>query len=240
MIFDAFFRALGQLGDPRFRRVLLLGIGLSIGLLFGVYALFMTVFELLFPASFTLPWIGEITWVDNLISWASIPIMLVLSVFLMVPVASAFTGLFLDDVADAVEEVHYPHLAPARRLGLGEALLDSAKFLGVLTAANLVALIVYIFLAPFAPLIFWALNGYLLGREYIQIMAIRRLGPAGARVLRRRNGLTVWAAGTLMAVPLTIPLVNLLVPVLGAATFTHIYHGLIAKSPELEANFVGK
>ena len=29
-----------------------------------------------------------------------------------------------------------------------------------------------------------------------------------------------------MAVPLTVPLVNLLVPILGAATFTHIYHAL--------------
>jgi CysZ protein len=29
-----------------------------------------------------------------------------------------------------------------------------------------------------------------------------------------------------MAVPLTIPVVNLLVPILGAATFTHLYHRL--------------
>ncbi len=29
-----------------------------------------------------------------------------------------------------------------------------------------------------------------------------------------------------MAVPLTIPLVNLTVPILGAATFTHLFHRL--------------
>jgi CysZ protein len=29
-----------------------------------------------------------------------------------------------------------------------------------------------------------------------------------------------------MAVPLSIPLINLLIPVLGAATFTHLYHRL--------------
>jgi uncharacterized protein involved in cysteine biosynthesis len=45
--------------------------------------------------------------------------------------------------------------------------------------------------------------------------------------------LTIWAAGILMAVPLSVPLLNLLVPVLGAATFTHITHALIAKNPGL-------
>ena len=39
--------------------------------------------------------------------------MIGLSVFLMVPVASAFTGFFLEDVAEAVEDRHYP--APAAR-----------------------------------------------------------------------------------------------------------------------------
>ena len=29
-----------------------------------------------------------------------------------------------------------------------------------------------------------------------------------------------------MALPLTIPVVNLLIPVLGAATFTHLFHRL--------------
>jgi hypothetical protein len=29
-----------------------------------------------------------------------------------------------------------------------------------------------------------------------------------------------------MALPLTVPILNLLVPILGAATFTHIFHGL--------------
>ena len=38
MIFSDFTRALGQLGDPRFLRVVALGLGLSLALLIGVYA----------------------------------------------------------------------------------------------------------------------------------------------------------------------------------------------------------
>ena len=226
MIADAIGKALGQLGDPRFRRVLVLGIGLTLALLFAATALFVWIVGWIVPDSITLPWIGEIAWVDDVASWAVVPLMLVLSVFLMVPVASAFTGIFLDDVTDAVEARHYPSLGPAPMVPLGTALRDSAGFLGVIVAANLVALVPYVLLAPLAPVIFLALNGYLLGREYFQLIAMRRLGRDGAKAARRRSAGTIWLAGAVMALPLSIPVVNLLVPVIGAAAFTHLFHRL--------------
>ena len=213
-----------------FRRVLFLGIGLAVLLLGAIYAVFMLLLSVIFPDSFTIPWIGTISWVDELVSWASIPLMLLLSAFLMVPVASAFTSLFLDDVADAVEERHYPQLSKAPRASFATGLVDSVKFLGVIVAANIAALVLYIFFIPFAPFIFWALNGFLLGREYFQLVALRRLPPDEARAMRRKYTVAIWIAGALMAVPLSFPIINLLVPVLGAATFTHLFHRL-AKDP---------
>jgi uncharacterized protein involved in cysteine biosynthesis len=96
----------------------------------------------------------------------------------------------------------------------------------VLIAANLLALILYAILTPFAPFIFWGMNGFLLGREYFTLAAMRRLGRDGARKLRAKHSTTVWLAGTLMAIPLSVPLVNLVIPIIGVATFTHIYHRL--------------
>lgn len=228
MIFASISDALGQLPDPRFRRVLLLGIGLTVALLFAVTVLFVTLVGWFVPDTFSLPWIGEITWVDNALSIAVIPLMLVLSVFLMVPVASAFTGIFLDDVADAVEARHYASLGAAPTVPLSTTLTDSAAFLGVIVVANAFALILYLIFAPLAPLIFVLLNGYLLGREYFQLIAMRRLGRAGARAARRRHAGTIWLTGAIMALPLTVPVLNLLVPVIGAAAFTHLYHRLEA------------
>ncbi len=221
-----FTKALGQIGDPRFRKVLFLGIGLTLALLCAVYAIVFWLVGWLVPDSLSLPLIGEITWVDDLTSWASLVLMMVLSVFLMVPVASAFTSIFLDDVADAVEEVHYPGLPAAPRLTFAQGLRDGLGFLGVLIGANLLALVAYVIMPPAAPVIFYLLNGFLLGREYFQLIAIRRLGRQGAKLARRRHAAAIWVSGTLMAVPLTVPIVNLLVPVLGAATFTHLYHRL--------------
>ena len=225
MIVSDFLRALGQIGDPRFRSVLLRGIGLTVALLVAVYAAVFWVVGWLIPDDLTLfGW--SFGWVDDFTSVASVLLMMGLSVFLMVPVASAFTSIFLDEVADAVEEVHYPRLPPAPRVAFSDQIRDGAAFLGVLILANIAAFAAYIALPPFAPVIFLLLNGFLLGREYFQLVAMRRLGRKGARAAQGRHLAKIWAAGTLMALPLVVPVLNLLVPVLGAATFTHLFHRL--------------
>jgi uncharacterized protein involved in cysteine biosynthesis len=224
MILTSFFAALSQMGDPRFRSVLLRGVGLTLVLLFAIGALFVWGVGLFVGDVVTLPWVGEIGWIDNVLSWAMVPLMMVLSVFLMVPVASAITSLFLDEVAQAVEDRHYPALGPAQPVSFADGMRDSLGFMGILIGANLVALLLYVLFAPLAPFIFWGLNGFLLGREYFTLAAMRRVGREGAATLRKKHRFTIWAAGILMAVPLSFPLVNLLIPVLGAATFTHIFH----------------
>lgn len=231
MIFSDFAKAVAQLTDRRFRRVLWLGLLLTLALLIGIYALFLWFIQTFASDPVALPVIGQVEWVGALLSVGSLLIMLALSVILMVPVASAFSGLFLEDVAQAVEDRHYPQLPPVPRQGLGQTLIDTVNFFGLLVAVNLVAVLAYGFAGPAAPLIFWALNGFLLGREYFQLAAMRRLGRAGARALRRHHPLQIWFAGILMAVPLSIPLVNFLVPVLGAATFTHLFHRLWRQHP---------
>lgn len=225
MIADA-GRAIAQVGDPRFRRVLLLGVTLSAALLAGFAALGIWGAAALVGPEVTLPWIGSVTWLDNVAGWAVVPVALIASVFLMVPVASAFTGLFLDRIADAVEDRHYPGLPPPRPQGWGEMLAESAGFLVLVLVVNAGALVAYLVFAPFALPIFWGVNGFLLGREYAQMVALRRMNRVEATRFRRRHRGAIWATGVLMAVPLSVPVLNLLVPVLGAATFTHLVHRL--------------
>ncbi|WP_293575648.1 EI24 domain-containing protein [Phaeobacter sp.] len=226
MIFSDFFKALSQTGDPRFRRVLFLGLGLTIALLVASYAAVLVLVQWLVGPDASLPLIGPVTWLDDLLSFTSVLLMMGLSVFLMVPVASAITSLFLEDVADAVEQRHYPHLPAAQKTAFWDGLRDTINFLGVLFLANILALVLYLIFAPFAVFIFWGLNGFLLGREYFTLVAARRLGIAEARKMRRTHIWSIWAAGVLMAMPLSIPLLNLVVPILGAATFTHLFHRL--------------
>lgn len=217
-------RALSQMGDPAFRRVLALGVGLTIGLLIAAVTGAGALVGWFVPDDMTLPWIGRLGWLDDLAAGGAVLTLLAASVFLMVPVASLFTGFFLESVAEAVEARHYPEAGSAPRTPLSASLRESAAYLALLITANAAALVVYLTVPPLAPFIFWGVNGLLLGREYFQVTALRRLGREEAARLRRRHLPQIWAAGVLMAVPLTIPVVNLAVPVLGAATFTHLFH----------------
>ena len=164
MILQAFFLAIAQIGDRPFRKVLMLGVLLTLALLVAATVGLLWLVQTYFGDGMTLPWIGEVQWVDSLFSATSILVMLFLSIFLMVPVASAITSFFLDEIAQAVEDRHYPQLPEARNVPFAEALSDSVAFLGVLIVANLLGLVVYLIflvtavLAPFAPFVFYALK----------------------------------------------------------------------------------
>tara|TARA_B110000908_G_C10259253_1_gene457933 strand:+ start:2850 stop:3545 length:696 start_codon:yes stop_codon:yes gene_type:complete len=228
MILASFFAALGQMGDPRFRRVLGLGIVLTIALLVAMTTAFVWLMNSLAGGSAFVDILGEVRWLNDLISWGSFFLISFLSIFLMVPVASAITSMFLDEVAQAVEDKHYPQLPKVAAVPFGDALKDTINFLGVLIGANILALILYAVFSFAAPFIFWALNGFLLGREYFTLAAMRRIGRDQAKILRKQHTGTIWIAGILMAMPLSVPLLNLFIPILGAATFTHLYHRISA------------
>lgn len=230
IVLNAFFAAFGQIGDPRFRKVLMRGIGLTILLLVVACAGAIWLINVASGSEISLPFVGAVPWLNDVLNYSGIVLVLILPVFLMIPVASAITSMFLDEVAQAVEDKHYPALPPVPRIPIADAVLDSLGFLGVLIVANLLALVLYALFPPLMPFIFWGMNGFLLGREYFTLAAMRRVGRDGARRLRAQHASTIWIAGTLMAIPLTFPLVNLVIPILGAATFTHIFHALNGRS----------
>lgn len=229
MIFSDFGKAIAQMDDGAFRRVLFLGLGLTVALLVGIYAGYLTLVQAVVDGPLVLPFVGEITWIGTLLSWGGLGVIVLMSVFLMIPVASAITSFFLEDVADAVEAKHHPTLMPAPKTPLWDAIVDTLNFFGVLIGANVLAIFAYAMLPFLAVPIFYALNGYLLGREYFTLAAMRRIGRAAAKDMRKRNSREIWVAGVLMALPLTVPLMNLFIPILGAATFTHMFHRIAAR-----------
>ncbi|MEM9061547.1 MAG: EI24 domain-containing protein [Pseudomonadota bacterium] len=219
-----FLRAVGQISDRRFLLVFLKALGLTIVLLLGmsVGAGWLASF---IPTDLGEWWlIGRVELPSLGLQTLAVGAVLIASSFLMIPVAAMFVGLFLDEIADAVETKHYPQLPEPRRSGLFADIVTSLRFTGLVIVLNLLALIVYILSGPLAPIVFIALNGYLLGREYFEMVAARHLPAGEAATLRKQNFWRTWFAGTLMAGPLVIPVMNLIVPVLGVATITHQFH----------------
>ncbi|MEO0344574.1 MAG: EI24 domain-containing protein [Pseudomonadota bacterium] len=224
MIFSAFGDAVTQLGDRRFIWVVLKSVMIT------MIALALTTLGIqwLIPDTLTLPWFGEVPWAGWILNRAVIVAMMAGSVFLMIPIASIVVGFFLEEVADAVEDVHYSQDQAKNPIGLWAGFVEGTQFLAILLLVNIAALIPYLIAAPFGltPLVFVLVNGILLGREYAQLVAMRHVGRQGAKAFRARNRGTIWLAGVLMAIPLLVPVLNLVIPVLGVATYTHLFHRL--------------
>jgi len=227
-IVRAIVLSISQFSDRRFQRVVIRSIFLAIFALWALAAGGGSVLGWLFSGDLTLPWIGTITFNGTLIGWGAFWIILGLSVFLMVPVASAISSFFVDDVARAVEDRYYPNSQSQYRSKLSEEVRESLGFLGIMLVANLIALIFYALFIVFAPIIFWSLNGYLIGREYFYMAAKRYVGRENALSAFRENRFRVWMCGVTLVLPMSVPLLNLLVPVLAAASFTHLFQGWMA------------
>jgi CysZ protein len=228
MILSDFLKSVAQFDDPKFRRVLWRGMGLTIVLLIAACLLVNFGINQLLSSAWAANMIGDQSWLGALINVGGVLFTIALSIWLMVPVTSAIIALFLDEVAQAVEARHYPHLPKQTATKLQDQILVGIRFLGILLLANIGALILSMIVPLLAPFVFWATNGYLMGREYFQMAAMRRMPRAQAQELFQRHQGSIWTAGILMAIPMSIPLVGLFIPILGAATFTHQFERLRA------------
>lgn len=214
----AWLRALGQLGDPRLRRPVVLGL-LAAALVFAALVGF-GVWLVGLAAT------GEGGWLDRLVSALGGVASAIVAVLLFGPASLAVAGLLLDDVADAVEARHYPFLAPATPAPWWSQALAGLRLAGRVLAISLVALPVVLLLPGVGSLVWLAVSAYALSREYFELAALRRMDATSARALRRRHRLRVWLAGMPAAALMLVPVANLLAPVLGAAAFTHVFHGV--------------
>jgi CysZ protein len=211
MLSDA-LHSFAQVFSQPFRRVLWLSLGSTI----IVLALFGAGAQWALDA---LPQFGN-TWADTAIEWVLRFFAVVVLIPLVHPVVSLVAGVFLERIADVVEATDYPSDPPGRDQPLLQSLVVSLRFTLVLVVVNLIALPFY--LLPGVNLaLFWVVNGYLLGREYFELVALRHLGIPEARALRRRHWLRIFLAGVIVAGFATVPLLNLLTPLFATAFMLH-------------------
>jgi len=221
--------ALRQLADGRVLGVLVLALIITIALtgpFLLVFVVIAAILDWITPASLTLPWLGEVSFLgvftDGLVSRTS----WVFWTYVMSPVAVAIIGALLDSIVDAVEARHHPGLPKVRRRSLFEVIVYAVRFLALMLGVSLLALIVSLFSGIGAPVVFVLANGYLISREYFETVALRRVDAPSAAALTRARLPVLWALGCLLALGLSVPFVNLVVPIVGVAAFTHLFHWL--------------
>ena len=217
MIVTALLRALPQIGLPAVRTVLWRTLGLTILLFlalgallwFGLDALIArlgwSVPQGLFGALLTAVIIGGLGWL------------------LFRAVAMAIVGLYADRLVAAVEEASYGERhALARVVPVTEGMRVATRSVLRALGWNLAALPFYLLLLATgigAPLLYLAVNAYLLGRDLAELVEGRHpdLPPftSGQR----------WQLGFVSALLFVPPVVNLLAPVWSVAMAAHMFHG---------------
>ncbi|HEY2112851.1 MAG TPA: EI24 domain-containing protein, partial [Dongiaceae bacterium] len=159
---------------------------------------------------------------------------LVLVWFLFPVAVTAVASFFLDEVAEAVEARYYPGRPAPRSQSLAAQLLGTLRFAAVAQFLNLVLVPIYLILLVFPPLylvVFYAVNGYLLGREYFELVAYRRLDERTADAMRRAYRGRLTLAGMVIAVMLTIPVFNLVAPIAATAFALHLFEAMRQERP---------
>jgi CysZ protein len=174
---------------------------------------------------------AESVWLDRSLHLLGGLAGVVLSLLLFPAVFGVLQSLFLDGVADRIEGRHYPELGPPRGTAIRDGLMVAVKVMVLMIVVNLLMLPVYIvgsLLLGAGMMLFYAVNGWLCGREYYAQVALRRMPRGEVRQWTRANRWTLWMAGVGITLLGTIPVLNLAAPVIGCAFMVHVARGLRA------------
>lgn len=215
-----------QLPEPPFRKVLFRSLGATV-LMFG---LLWALGYYIWPTEGFTGW----NWLDQSIDYLAGAAGILLTGFLLLPVAGLFIGIFIDEISGAVEGRFYAHDKPGIDQSIRDGIITGTKFALVLLVVNLFLLPFYFFM----PIIPWLANAYLIGREYFEMVALRHHSYPETQNLRRQHRWQVYLAGILIAGLLMIPILNFAVPLVGAAFMVHWYKYLTGSVPQDANNIV--
>ena len=220
-MFASMARAARLIFDPAFA-------GIAVKALLLTLLLFAAALALAEYALSLLPVLGN-PLVNRALEWLAPVLFLFGGVVLGPPVAALFASLFLDQIAARIEARDYPGTV-ARPASFAATLRAGLKLAALVLGVNLVLLPIDIGLPVFGELLSVVANGWLLGREYFELSALRHQDVGAAEKLRRQNSGAIWAGGILIALASMVPLLNLAAPLFGTAFMVHLFHHALSRN----------
>ncbi len=221
-MFQDALAAFRQVFSPPFRRVLIKSLGLTLTMLvvawFGLERLvgyFVTV---------------QTPWIATAVSILAGLGLFVGMIFLVAPISALVAGFYLDELAEQVEVSSLPQWPAGRALPAGQAMGLSARFALLALIVNLGALMLLL-IPGVNAIAFITANAYLMGREYFELAAMRYRSVEDAKALRRANAPYLFFAGLPIAFLLSVPVLNLITPLFGAAYMTRVHKRLSDFTP---------
>jgi uncharacterized protein involved in cysteine biosynthesis len=221
-LFTPILRAFSQLDDPAIIRVLLQTLLFSLLSFAGLIAGSTLVVHHLLVGHGLLAWLAGAF--GGLLA-------LVSALWLFLPLAIVIAGLFLEPVCRAVERRWYPGLPPANGASLMVQLWDSIRIALRVALLSLASLLLAMIFPGVGNVIGWIITAWALGRGMFSAVALRRMPLAESEAFYQHHRLLILAQGAALTLAGSVPLLNLLVPVLGPAAMVHVLLESSAPSP---------
>jgi len=209
-LFTPALRAIAQLDDPALLGVLLQTVLLS-ALCFAGLAGGSVWFVHHWLAHGTLGWLAGA--LSGLLA-------LVAALWLFVPISLVIAGFFLEPICRAVERRWYPDLPRAHPASLWAGLWDGIALGLRVLALSLLALIFSF--TGIGAVVGWLVTAWAIGRGLFVAVALRRMDRRAALAAYAGVRVPVFVHGALLTLAGTVPLLNLLVPILGPAAMVHL------------------
>jgi CysZ protein len=206
-------RAAGQFDDPVFRGVVLRSLAWSLACFIALYATAIWSIHQLLALQGWLAWIADIL--------GSVGASL-LAFWLFFPVAAGIGTLYCDRIAAAVDRRFYPWLPATENAPMLEQAWDGVAVGLRVFALSIAALVLALLIPGLGLLLGWMVAAYAIGRGMFVSVAMRRMPRALAESLYRQQRGTILAQGAILALMTYIPVLNLLIPVFGAAAMVHV------------------
>jgi CysZ protein len=205
-------KSIADVTRPALRNILLRSVAIAIAILMGLWLLLRHFADQGIETGYG--------WLDTSLELVTGLGLFVGAIYLIPAVTTLVTGLFLDGIAKAVEKHHYGVAYVGTEMSFVQGLLATIRFTGVVVIANLFALIL-LFVPLINIVIFLLVNGYLLGREYFELAALRHMDQETCSALRKKHGGRIFVLGLVIAGYLAIPFVNLTTPLFATALMVH-------------------
>jgi CysZ protein len=236
---DAAVKALAQMFTPALRGVLLKAVGLALILIIIVGIVLQRLLSAL--AEHGAIWAEQASGVAPHAAWQALAWLLSImasvgiitgALFLMPTIAAFIGSFFVDEVGEAVEREYYPAEPVGRTLPFLRALIEGLKIAWITLLVYFCAL-PFILFAGLGVIILFLANSYLLGREYFELAAMRFRPSYEAKAMRKANAAQVFLGGMVIAVFVSIPVINLATPVFAMAFMVHVHKHMSGKRAEL-------
>lgn len=215
-----FLRSLNQLFDLKILTLIFRSIFLSVLLFIVSIVLLHNLLDFLIGLKTDNIWLSYLSYLGD-IGYLGLSIFLFPAIFIFV------SSFYFPRIMGRVEKVYYPRLK-AKENALHVELLSSVKLFLLVFFVNIIAVPFYL-IPVLNMFVYLGVNGFLLGREYFEMAALRYYVPSDIKKLHVLYRGPKFMMGLCFAILGLTPFLNLIAPIFAVLLMSHFVCSMTAK-----------